>query len=309
MNANTLKQAVKSTLYIFLVLIYISCNGNSSDAFKEQLTLENVDLKNDYDGVEDNAPTTYRYDADFKGKDKGFAYTQPKTDQTLSSNIPSNLKIIKTASTRYKVKNIEQALVNIKQMMNLHGGYISELRYDNNYNEKKNRFTIKIPKENFDTVLDGIQKFAEQTDYVNISTTDVTEKYLDAQTRLQTKLEVKERLEAVLRKNAKTVKDILATENQLRVIQEEIEVVQGKLKYMSNRVAFSTIQVEIYETIEYKEQPVAYKKGFGTKLKESLLTGWNFIQELLLRVLSIWPIVILVVVGLIFLRRWRKLRK
>ncbi|MCH2194047.1 DUF4349 domain-containing protein [Kordia sp.] len=309
MNANTLKQAVKSTLYIFLVLIYISCNGNSSDAFKEQLTLENVDLKNDYDGVEDNAPTTYKYDADFKGKDKGFAYTQPKTDQTLSSNIPSNLKIIKTASTRYKVKNIEQALVNIKQMMNLHGGYISELRYDNNYNEKKNRFTIKIPKENFDTVLDGIQKFAEQTDYVNISTTDVTEKYLDAQTRLQTKLEVKERLEAVLRKNAKTVKDILATENQLRVIQEEIEVVQGKLKYMSNRVAFSTIQVEIYETIEYKEQPVAYKKGFGTKLKESLLTGWNFIQELLLGILSIWPIVILVVVGLIFLRRWRKLRK
>lgn len=309
MNANTLKQAVKSTLYIFLVLIFISCNGNSSDAFKEQLTLENVDLKNDYDGVEDNAPTTYRYDADFKGKDKGFAYTQPKTDQTLSSNIPSNLKIIKTASTRYKVKNIEQALVNIKQMMNLHGGYISELRYDNNYNEKKNRFTIKIPKENFDTVLDGIQKFAEQTDYVNISTTDVTEKYLDAQTRLQTKLEVKERLEAVLRKNAKTVKDILATENQLRVIQEEIEVVQGKLKYMSNRVAFSTIQVEIYETIEYKEQPVAYKKGFGTKLKESLLTGWNFIQELLLGILSIWPIVILVVVGLIFLRRWRKLRK
>lgn len=309
MNANTLKQAVKSTLYIFLVLIFISCNGNSSDAFKEQLTLENVDLKNDYDGVEDNAPTTYKYDADFKGKDKGFAYTQPKTDQTLSSNIPSNLKIIKTASTRYKVKNIEQALVNIKQMMNLHGGYISELRYDNNYNEKKNRFTIKIPKENFDTVLDGIQKFAEQTDYVNISTTDVTEKYLDAQTRLQTKLEVKERLEAVLRKNAKTVKDILATENQLRVIQEEIEVVQGKLKYMSNRVAFSTIQVEIYETIEYKEQPVAYKKGFGTKLKESLLTGWNFIQELLLGILSIWPIVILVVVGLIFLRRWRKLRK
>ena len=309
MNANTLKQAVKSTLYIFLVLIFISCNGNSSDAFKEQLTLENVDLKNDYDGVEDNAPTTHRYDADFKGKDKGFAYTQPKTDQTLSSNIPSNLKIIKTASTRYKVKNIEQALVNIKQMMNLHGGYISELRYDNNYNEKKNRFTIKIPKENFDTVLDGIQKFAEQTDYVNISTTDVTEKYLDAQTRLQTKLEVKERLEAVLRKNAKTVKDILATENQLRVIQEEIEVVQGKLKYMSNRVAFSTIQVEIYETIEYKEQPVAYKKGFGTKLKESLLTGWNFIQELLLGILSIWPIVILVVVGLIFLRRWRKLRK
>lgn len=109
-------------------------------------------------------------------------------------------------------------MVAIKEVIYLNGGYISELRYDKNYQEKQNRFTIKIPKENFDIMLDGIQKFAKETDFVNISTTDVTEKYMGIQTRLKTKLEVKERLETVLRKNAKMVKDILATENQLRVI-------------------------------------------------------------------------------------------
>ncbi|MGH1383347.1 DUF4349 domain-containing protein [Kordia sp.] len=313
MNAITRKHMVKSSLFIFLLLFFMSCHESSSpDYLKEEVTLENVDLRNDYDGVDDKSLSIDKLDFDSKGKDQGFKYTQietDQTDQTLSSNVPENLKIIKTASTRYKVKDIGKALVDIKQMLYKNDGYISELRYDKNYHEKKNRFTIKIPKEKFDIVLDGIQKFAEETDYVNISTTDVTEKYMDAQTRLDTKIEVKERLEAVLRKNAKTVKDILATESQLRIIQEEIEVVQGRLKYMSNRVAYSTIQVEIYETIEYKEQPVAYKKGFGAKLKASLLTGWNFIQELLLGILSVWPIVILIVVGLIFFRRWRKSRK
>jgi hypothetical protein len=276
---------------------FLSCKNESRAYIEDDVVLENVALKDDYNALDDKV-----------GQTKAQGFTETPNHQTLATNIPENLKIIKVANTRYKVQDIGKALADIKQMMYVNGGYISELRFDKNYHEKKNRFTIKIPKENFDSMLDGIQKFAEETDYVNISTTDVTEKYLDAQSRLQTKLEVKARLEAVLRKNAKTVKDILATENQLRVIQEEIEATQGKLKYMSNRVAFSTIQVEIYETIEYKEQPVAYKKGFGTKAKKALEGGWSFIQNVLLGLLHIWPIVIALIIGFIFYRRWRKAR-
>lgn len=306
MNAITLKRIVKSYLLLLLFFISVSCHQNET-AFKEEVSLENVDLRNDYDGVDENVPAAEKVDGNFKVKTQGL--TSSQTNQMMVSNIPANLKIIKTASTRYKVKNINKALSDIKQIMYVNGGYISELRYDKNYQEKQNRFAIKIPKENFDIMLDGIQKFAEETDYVNISTTDVTEKYMDAQSRLQTKLEVKERLEAVLRKNAKTVKDILATENQLRVIQEEIEAVQGKIKYMSSRVAYSTIQVEIYETISYKEKPVSYEKGFGAKAKEGLVAGWEFIQGIAIAILYIWPIILLLIIGFIFFKRWRKAKK
>ncbi|WP_430411940.1 DUF4349 domain-containing protein [Kordia sp.] len=306
MNAITLKRIVKSYLLLFLFLISLSCN-RSSDHLSEEFALENVDLRNDYDGVDDDETKNADKKENFTVDTKGL--TSEQTSRLRVSNIPKDLKIIKTASTRYKVKNIEKALAEIKEVMYLNGGYISELRYDKNYQEKQNRFTIKIPKENFDIMLDGIQKFAEETDYVNISTTDVTEKYMDAQSRLQTKLEVKERLEAVLRKNAKTVKDILATENELRVIQEEIEATQGKIKYMSNRVAYSTIQVEIYEKITYKEEPVSYEKGFGAKAKEGLIAGWEFIQGIAITLLYIWPIILLGIIGFIFFRRWRKAKQ
>ncbi|MBC8755697.1 DUF4349 domain-containing protein [Kordia sp. YSTF-M3] len=299
MNAITLKRIVKSYVLVFLFLIAASCN-TSSEYKNDAITLESVDLRDDFKSVDT------KDDLDNKTADKSNGLTTTQSNQLLASNIPTDLKIIKTASTRYKVKNIEQALSDIKQVMYVNGGYISELRYDKNYQEKQNRFTIKIPKENFDGMLDGIQKFAEETDYVNISTTDVTEKYLDVQTRLKTKLEVKERLEVVLRKNAKTVKDILATEAQLRVIQEEIEAAQGKIKYMSSRVAYSTIQVEIYETITYKEKPVSYEKGFGAKAKEGLLAGWYFIQSLAIGILYVWPIILVLIIGIILFRRWRK---
>ena len=306
MNAITLKRIVKSYLLVFLFLISSSCTTNT-DYKKESIALENVDLRNDYDGVNDDKELDEKLDDKATGRSNGLTASQ--TSQFRVSNIPKDLKIIKTASTRYKVKSIAQALADIKNVMHINGGYISELRFDKDYQKKQNRFTIKIPKENFDVMLDGIQKFAEETDYVNISTTDVTEKYMDIQTRLKTKLEVKERLEAVLRKNAKTVKDILATEGQLRIIQEEIEAAQGKIKYMSSRVAFSTIQVEIYETITYKEKPVSYKKGFFAKATEGLSAGWNSIQNLAIGILYVWPIILLIIVGIIFFKRWRKARK
>ncbi|EDP97693.1 DUF4349 domain-containing protein [Kordia algicida OT-1] len=301
MNAITQKRNLKSYLILFLVAIFCACNHNDATSYNEEVVVESVDLRDDYDGVSDKSTTK------FKAETQGFSTEE--INQMRVSNIPANLKIIKTASTRYKVKNIDKALAEIKQVMYVNGGYISELRYDKNYHEKQNRFTIKIPKENFDTMLDGIQKFAEETDFVNISTTDVTEKYMDAQSRLQTKLEVKERLEAVLRKNAKTVKDILSTENELRVIQEEIEAAQGKIKYMSSRVAYSTIQVEIYETITFKEKPVTYKKGFGAKAKEGLSAGWEFVQGIAIAILYVWPIIIVLIIGLLFFRRWQKAKK
>lgn len=299
MNAITLKNIVKNTILLFIILSISSCNLNSND-YKEEFAVENVDLTHKYQSVEADKK---------KVAEESSGMTTIKTSHVPATNIPADLKIIKTANTRYKVKNIESALYDIKQLMYAQGGYISELRFDNDAYKKQNRFTIKVPKENFDAMLDGIQKFAEVTDFVNISTTDVTEQYVDVKTRLKTKLEVKKRLEAILRKKAIKVEDILATEENLRVIQEEIEAAQGKMLYMTNRVAFSTIQVEIYETVTYKEEPIAYEKGFFAKAKDGLTSGWEMIENIFLGLLHIWPFLILGTIGVIFLRRWLKNKK
>lgn len=188
-----------------------------------------------------------------------------------------------------------------------YGAYISNMRFENNLFKKENRFTIKIPQTYFDAIMDSISSFSEFIDYENISTQDVTEEFVDLQSRLKTKIEVKERYESILRKNAITIEDILATEDKIRIIQEEIEAAQGRLKYISNKVAFSTIQIELYETVDYKDEPATYNKTFGTKIKNALSFGWEFLESLFIGILHIWPLIIIGTILFIYFRK--RLRK
>lgn len=287
MNTITISKFLKSFIFISLLILSISCNKEESLYFKEDISIaaEGEEIDSNYDAIEESSPgSTLNAEQTFEIRD---------------------LKIIKTANVRFKVKNVQKSTQAIKVLVNDYEGYISNMRFSNNSYQKENSFTIKVPKNNFDKLLDSLSSVAEFIDHVEIASKDVTEEYMDVETRLKTKLEVKARYEEILRKNAKTVKDILETEEKLRVIQEEIEVAQGRLKYMVNRVSFSTITVGLYETVEHKEQPEVYKRTFGSEITEALSFGWNLIKSIFLGIIYIWPLILLIV-GVIFFIRTRK---
>jgi len=223
--------------------------------------------------------------------------------QNSDVDLPKELKIIKTGEVRYQVKNVEEFTDQVKKTIKSIGGYISNLQFQNNRYSLENKFTVKIPQKYFDLVLDSINNSVEFIDYENISTRDVTEEYMDLEARLKTKLEVKTRYETILRKQAKTVKEILETEEKLGDIQEEIEAAQGKLKYLKNRVTYSTITIELYEKVEYKEEPISYEKSFWSKSKEGFSNGWTLISILAIGIINIWPLILFGSLLFFFLRR------
>src|SRR5690606_1332673 len=251
----------KTIIFIFVLLLCISCNKAENSYFKEDIAIaaDGAEVDSNYEAIEETR--------------SGGTSNEGQTFEIR------DLKIIKTANVRFKVKNVQESTQTIKALVNDDEGYISNMRFSNNSYQKENSFTIKVPKNNFDKLLDSLSSVAEFIDHIEIASKDVTEEYMDVETRLKTKLEVKARYEEILRNNAKTVKDILETEEKLRVIQEEIEVAQGRLKYMVNRVSFSTINVVLYETVEYKEQPDVYKRTFGSEIAEALSSGWNLIKS------------------------------
>ncbi len=227
--------------------------------------------------------------------------TTPKNE-----NINTNLKIIKNATSRIKVKNVEKATLLAKQIASKYQGYISDERFTNTNHTKENRFTIRIPRDHFDTVLDQICESAEFVEHKNISTIDATEEYIDLNSRLKTKLEVKHRYETILRTNARTVKDILATEDKLKQLQEEIEAAQGRLNYISARVVYSTIQLDMYEVVVPKEEPEHYTPGFLDRAQVGLSFGWSLIEHVALMLFYIWPFIILGILVLVYFKWIRK---
>ncbi len=288
MKANLLKIIFKLVWLLLLTFSMLACSQHAPK-HDENVSISKVDLDETSEAVSSQSQ---------KGISKIGATT---------NTIPQNLKIIKSAKTKYKVKNVKVATQQIKQVATKYGAYISDMRFENNLYKKENRFTIKIPQIHFDAIMDSISNFVEFIDYENITTQDVTEEYVDLESRLKTKLEVKERYEGILRKKAITVEDILNTEDKIRIIQEEIEAAQGKLKYLSNKVAFSTIQIDLYETVDYQDEPVSYNKTFWTKAKNALKFGWEFLESLLVGLLHIWPLLIVgTILVIVFRKRIRK---
>lgn len=279
MNSKAARKAFKILTFLIGVSYLTACKQNSYD---EKINTTPVPINESYEAL---------------------------TEQEIleKPQLPRDLKIIKSANVKYKVKDVKIATQKIKNYAFKYDAYISDLRFENSHYSLENRFTLKVPQQHFDTMMDSMVSVAEFVDYENITTEDITEQYIDIQTRLKTKLEVRERYESVLRKNAKTVEDILATEEKLRIIQEEIEASQGKLKYLSNKVAYSTIQIDLYETVDYKEEPETYAKSFWSKSKEGLIFGWELIEAIVLGIIYIWPLLLIgFAVGYIIKKRLNK---
>jgi len=178
-------------------------------------------------------------------------------------------QIIKNGWMRIEVKDYKVALTAIKGNITKHKGYISgESESSTDYSLIGN-LTIRVPSAEFDSLVDDIAGLAYKVDNKNINLNDVTEEFIDIEARLKTKKEVEQRYLDILRK-AQTVQDILLVEQQLRMIQEEIEAKEGRLKYLQNQVSLSTLSLEIH-------QDFASKPGFKFfgKLGEALKGGWK----------------------------------
>lgn len=279
MSTNKLNQPIKIALLLVIGFLS-SCNSKN---YKSRVPVENVGISTMYEAVESD----------------GAEMSTPDEQKKVS---PQDVKIIKSASVRYKVMDVKKASRQIQKITGSLRGYISDQRFQNSTHQTENRFTIKIPQESFAVLMDSLGKVAEFIDYENISSRDVTEEYVDLESRLKTKLAVKQRYETILRQHAKTVKDILATEEKLGVIQEEIEAAQGRLQYLTNKVSYSTVQVDLYETVAYKETPESYTRTFFSKAKEGLVFGWQLIESIVLGIIYVWPLLLIGLVLFFVLR-------
>ena len=160
-----------------------------------------------------------------------------------------------------------------------------------NNHEISNKITVKIPAANFEPFLNDLDKESIFTFSKKINTQDVTAEYVDLQSRLKTKKEVKKRYSEILRSKTKTLDEVYNAEEMIRKLQEEIEAAEGRLRYLSNQSAFSTILVDIYEPKEYAVEPVVYTENFWLKLWEGFENGWSSVTSIILYLVNIWPII------------------
>lgn len=211
-------------------------------------------------------------------------------------------KIIKEADISFQVADYFFAKKQIDSLVKRWGGYISnEDEVSSNY-RIENTIIIRVHQRHFESLLNGLGNTAFKVDYKKVNSYDVTEEYVDIQSRLKTKREVEKRYYEILKKATK-IEDILRVENEIRKIREEIESQEGRLKYLSDRVSYSTITLNVYQYLEYKYKP-SKESNFFTKSYKALDKGWKGLLAFIVALIHIWPVLLGGgIVLIIFMRR------
>ncbi len=230
-----------------------------------------------------------------------IASTEPTGKQELRV---IDRKLIKEGEIHFETSDLVKTRKLIDKAIKELEGYISK-EDEYTYSDRiAQSLIIRVPAESFDKLVAEISKGAKRFDSKRIQARDVTEEYLDIELRLKIKKETENRYRELLTK-AKTVEEMLSIEKQIGELRAEIESIEGRLKYLQNRISYSTLTVAFYERVS---TPV----GFSSKLGMGLKNGWNNFVWFLIGLVNIWPFILLGlfgIVGIIAFRRNRKTKK
>ncbi|MCS6824364.1 MAG: DUF4349 domain-containing protein [Cytophagaceae bacterium] len=211
-------------------------------------------------------------------------------------------KIIKNASVKFQVQSLKKSNTAILDNIKKYNAYLSSSNEGTNNDVLYTNYQIRVPAENFDVLIDELVKQSIYLDYKNISVEDVTERYVDTEARIRTKKEVEQRYRDIL-KQARTIEEILSVEAKLGEVREELEAKQALLNLMNHQIRYSTIQLEIYETINTPKKP---EYRFWSKLWNAVTDGWSIALDFLILLFRLWPFLLLLAVAIILYRRKRK---
>jgi major membrane immunogen (membrane-anchored lipoprotein) len=221
---------------LFLVLLFGLSGCSSSDSKNESAKMSTADK-----GVMDSVQS---------GKGEGSLTSfDPKKETSIDAvkGQTNNQKVIYQADLELRVKNYEQTMQRLEEKAKKYGGYIAESNVTKNGAEQvSGSLKLRIPQEHFQDFINNAEGQAVEVLQRNINGQDVTEEYVDLESRLKSKKAVEERLLSFMKSAAKT-EDLLKISADLATVQEEIEVIEGRMKYLENQTSFSTVNITLYE--------------------------------------------------------------
>ena len=194
-----------------------------------------------------------------------------------SNEIPTDRMIIHQAQLQLNVKNFEQARLNIEKRVSKYGGYIVESNvYRESDDTVNGNMTVRVPEKHFQTFLTDAEGEAADILERTVTGQDVTEEYVDLESRLKSKRAVEKRLLEFMG-NAEKTEDLLKISSDLATTQEEIELIVGQMNFFENQTSFSTIEIAMYENRVIVPGLDSKELDTWAKTKKQLATSTNFL--------------------------------
>jgi hypothetical protein len=241
-------------------------------------------------------------DGSFNYSDE-YGYQQTSVQQQL---------IIRTGNMSVVVMDTEASMTALTALVNERGGWVVTSSLYQSGQSKAGTITVRIPAAELDNLMTAVREFSLEVTRESAEGQNVTEEYVDLSARLQNLQATADRVRSFL-DDAQTVEDALNVNRELSRLEGEIEAMTGRLQYLSQSAAYSTLTVSM--TPDALAQPFEVAgwrpQGVARDAAQALVSALQGLATLLIWLgIVVLPLALIVLLpfGLIGwgLLRWRR---
>jgi len=182
-------------------------------------------------------------------KDENEVHERASTSVPAVAPPPAlaNRKLIRNATVELEITSFDAAVQKITAFANEDSGYVATTSSEKQENGKlKGQIVVKILPENLDRFLQKLRGLGELKNQT-LGTEDITKAYFDTDARLKNARVMEQRLIDMLKKKSDDINDLLQVEKELGRVREQIEQMQGELKFWDSQVQFATVTISLAE--------------------------------------------------------------
>ena len=217
-------------------------------------------------------------------------------------------KLIYFCDIEIETLNFSETIKTIKNLIEKYDGFIesdslsdSSWRWYYSDYEKSNGtlseyIVIRIPTQSYTDFLDeldGSGKIMSKSERV----TNITKTYNDTATTIEV-LEKEESMLLDMMDKCETIPDMIAVEDRLSEIQQELAILRSNLSSMDVDIAYSTISVNINEVMEYTYtvEELTFIQRVANAIKNSGSSFVEVLSSLVIALIFMFPYIIIVLV-------------
>lgn len=211
------------------------------------------------------------------GAPEAFQFNAATHSSAAQASVASQEeKIIRTAHARIEVDTLHAALVRVRRIASAEGGFVShESAQTGDGALRTATIEIRVPAARFDDALDSIRLLGK-VETVSAHAQEVTEDFVDLEARIANARRLEERLIALLQSSTGKLPDIMQAERELARVRTEIELYEGRLRRLKDRVSFGTIRIDLHEP-----KPLVSDNPGENVIRSAFKQAWrNFVRTI-----------------------------
>jgi hypothetical protein len=201
--------------------------------------------------------------------------------------------IVRTGQASIEVDSLQPSMTELRRIVQRVGGFVADASVQSGRNQLRSAtLELKVPAGRFDDLTEALEPLG-RLQFVNVGAADVSEEFVDLTARVANGHRLEERLVELLRTRTGKLQDVLSVERELARVREEIERMEGRLRYLKARAQLSTLSVALHEP-----PPLVSPTSGRNPLAQAVREAWrNFVGVLAAGIASLGYLVPILVLG------------